>query len=114
MTTSQLIALLFPVAGAATAIGAGLLAKWIWVDRPRRLEAQHVLAEGDARAVRVEQSLIRKLRETDVLVNEYRVILQRAPARNARVDATGPTSESGPTEPAAPAGPRRKGRSRKS
>ena len=45
MTTNQLIALLFPVAGAASAVAAGLLAKWIWVDRPRAKEARVATAQ---------------------------------------------------------------------
>jgi hypothetical protein len=82
MTANQLIALLFPVAGGATAIGAGLLAKWIWVDRPRRREAQ--LARGEGRfhvyTVEEERALIGKLNEADHLIREARSVIQRRPA----------------------------------
>ena len=38
MTTNQLIAMLFPIGIAIGAGLTGLLAKWIWVDRPRARE----------------------------------------------------------------------------
>jgi len=38
VTTNQLIALLFPVGAGLTMVAGGLIAKHIWVDRPRALE----------------------------------------------------------------------------
>jgi hypothetical protein len=50
MTANQLIALLFPVAGAAGAMATGLLAKWIWVDRPRARESRFAAEARSASA----------------------------------------------------------------
>ncbi len=82
MTTNQLIAMLFPVGAAVTMIGGGLLAKWIWVDRPRRREAQQLPKEGRFHVYTVEEelTLIGKLNEADHLIREARSVIQRTPS----------------------------------
>jgi len=72
MTTDQLIALLFPVAGAASAVAAGLLAKRIWVDRPRAKEAR----VGPAHTLSVET--IDAISAADDLVEQAHRKLERA------------------------------------
>jgi len=75
MTTNQLIALLFPVAGASSAVAAGLLAKWIWVDRPRAKEARVATAQ-DVRILSVET--IDAISAADDLVEQAHRNLERA------------------------------------
>lgn len=75
MTTNQLIALLFPVAGAASAVAAGLLAKWIWVDRPRAQEAR-VRPAQDVHTLSVET--IDAISAADDLVEQAHRKLERA------------------------------------
>ena len=74
-TTNQLIALLFPVAGASSAVAAGLLAKWIWVDRPRAKEARVATAQ-DGHILSVET--IDAISAADDLVEQAHRKLERA------------------------------------
>ena len=84
MTTNQLIAMLFPVGALATAAAGGLIAKYIWVDRPRAREAAEHL-DGDLKHTYHFESDTNIQADIDHafdLLGRARARIHRAPARD--------------------------------